>query len=220
MVPNFTINVNTITVDKHRITRYSIEIMKVFFAASQRGKRYFVEEYKAIYELLSQLGYSHLDQTLIKTKSDEFYDGLDKGGRDAYVNFYNRNVKYLQEADINIFECSLHSLSIGFMVQKSLEYVKPTIVLYLEGKTPYFLAGNKEENLIVKSYNANNLKKVLSEALEEAKEKTDKRFNFFINPSLLAYLNKVAREKGITKSTFIRNLILEHKQKEDAEATL
>lgn len=187
--------------------------MKIFFAGSQRGKKFYGQYYIRIYELVAKNGYEHLDKSFIETTTENFYDNLDKGGRQAHVDFYNRNIKNIKEADICIFECSLHSLSIGFQIEKALEFNKPTIVLYLEKNTPYFLGGIENDKMIVYSYDKENLENILTQALDEAKEVTDKRFNFFISPHLLNYLNKAATEEGITKSTFIRNLLLDHMKK-------
>jgi predicted DNA binding CopG/RHH family protein len=46
--------------------------------------------------------------------------------------------------------------------------------------------------------------------LDHAREKRDKRFNFFISPKLLEFLEKTSNGDGITKSKYIRNLIVEH----------
>jgi predicted DNA-binding protein len=59
----------------------------------------------------------------------------------------------------------------------------------------------------------NTLDQVIRDAVEKAQSLADKRFNFFISPSLLSYLNKASKEEGVTKSTFIRNLINDYKRK-------
>lgn len=187
--------------------------MKVFFSASQRGKEEFGEYYERIYKTIDKLGYTNLDPTFLSTTPTEFYQGLGKKGREANVEFYNRNIARLKAADINVFEGSFHSLSIGFMIVKSIDFNKPTIVLYLDGRVPHFLAGTEEEKLLMRSYKKDNLEKIIEQSLQEAKQRSDKRFNFFISPQLLSYLNKVAKDQGITKSTFIRNLILDHKRR-------
>jgi hypothetical protein len=187
--------------------------MKIFFTASQRGKKEFGKYYQKIREELEKLGYKIIDDDIFNLTAEEFYRQLDKGGHQAYTNFYKEKIKHLQSADIVILDCNLHSLSIGFVIEKSLEFHKPTIVLYLKDNSPVFLEGNEDEKLIGKSYNTGNIGKVLKSALAIAKERRDKRFNFFISPSLLDYLGKTSQKLGVTKSTFIRNLIIDHKRK-------
>lgn len=187
--------------------------MKVFFTASQGGKKFFDKYYTKIYNLIEEFNHSHLDKTLITVTSDKFYKDLEEKGREANIDLYEKNLKCIKEAHVNVFECSSSSISIGFMIEKSIGLNKPTIVLFLKDHVPHFLAGMDEQKLIVKEYTEKNLAHILKVALEEARNRADKRFNFFISPYLLAYLQKVSKELGITKSTFIRNLILEHMKK-------
>lgn len=185
--------------------------MKVFFTASQRGKKEFGKSYSKIAEVIHKNGLNLIDDDILSTSTKKFYQDLDEGGDDLSNQLYKEKMKHLHEADIAIFDCSVHSLSIGYILEKSLELNKPTIALYIKGKEPYFLEGAADEKLITKSYTLSTLEKVLSECLENAKERRDKRFNFFISPRLLEYLESTSKKMGITKSTFIRNLLLEHK---------
>lgn len=187
--------------------------MKVFFTASQRGKKYFDEYYKVIYEELQNRGYKHIDSTLINTSIDTFYNSLEDSGLDSYNKLYINNLNHIKNADIVIFECSFNSLSIGYMVEKSLQMNKPTVVLYIKGHTPHFLAGTKEDKLLVKSYTKETLIQTLKAAINEATQLRDKRFNFFISPNLLSYLENAAKKEGITKSALLRNLLLVHQKK-------
>ncbi|HLD26817.1 MAG TPA: hypothetical protein VJB63_02585 [Patescibacteria group bacterium] len=191
--------------------------MKVFFTASMRGQKEFKEYYEKIYHTIEELGYTQLDDEVVKQNSSSFYDKLEKEGRNAYIELYKRNVRALHETDICIFECSVHSLSIGFVIQKSLDFNKPTIVLYYKDHLPHFLMGSDEEKLIIRSYTEHTIKKVLKETLKDARERKDKRFNFFITPKLLHYLEKISKEQGVTKSKFIRTLIFEYMKKNPLE---
>ncbi len=191
--------------------------MKIFFATSHRGKKEFIKHYRIIYEEAKQLGYKHIDYDLFSTSTEDFYQKLIAGGKKADVELYKARIQSINEADICIFDCSYPSLSIGFLIDKSLEQGKPTIVLYFKDKgkdtTPYFISGIDNERLILQGYTEKTLKKIIRDSLELAKERRDKRFNFFISPRLLEYLEKVSKEEGMTKSKFIRNLILEHMHK-------
>lgn len=184
--------------------------MKVFFTASQRGKNEFGKRYSEIIEEIKRLGFQILQDDISEISPSKLYEQLGEGSHKANVEFYKKKLDRIQEADVNVFECSAHSLSIGFIIEKSLEANKPTVVLYYKDLVPFFLTGNQDEKLILKNYNEKNLKKTLNECLSLAKERRDKRFNFFISPKLLDYLEKTSKSLGITKSKFIRNLILEH----------
>lgn len=186
--------------------------MKVFFTASQRGQKFYEEIYREIFDKIKRLGHTHLYDKLIKIPYKKFYETLEKEGHKASVELYRENIEKLSRADINIFECSLHSLSIGFLVQKSLEFRKPTVVLYLKENLPYFLSGVKDDKLLMKSYDKTSLREVLKGALEEVTALRDQRFNFFISDALLRYLDEASKKAGVNKSTFLRNLLLKHKR--------
>lgn len=186
--------------------------MKVFFTASLRGQKEFGNNYKLIYDTLKKLGYKHLDNEIL-TLSKEYYNKIQEEGRSAFVDLYERKMEHLKEADICMFECTLPSLSIGYLILKALDFSKPTVILYLDDNVPQFMAGINNDKLIVKKYNLDNLIDIVTESVNEATTLQDKRFNFFINPQLLNYLQKESKAEGITKSTFIRNLITQHKKK-------
>lgn len=188
--------------------------MKVYFNTSHRGIKFFNNYYKLIYQYIKDLGYQINYDKIITVSSNDFYETVEKGGRTSHLEIYNENIKSMQEADIMVFEGSLPSLSMGFLIQKAVSMNKPTIVLYLKDNTPVLLVDHVEEKLIVKSYSDDNLKDVVKESLDQATEIRDKRFNFFISPDLLTYLNNASKDQGITKSTFIRNLLLEHKRRQ------
>jgi len=190
--------------------KYNILHMKIYFMAGMRGQGKYIEVYELIYKYLEELRYQVIDKVVLEKKSSEFYKELEKGGDVAFQNFYTRVMNNIKSADVNVFECSIPSLGLGYQVQKSIDFNKPTIVLYEGENLPHFLAGSQDDRFIMKKYTQDNLKKVLEEALEEAKERSDKRFNFFISPKLLSYLEETSKDEGITKSMFIRNLILEH----------
>lgn len=187
--------------------------MKIYFMAPMRGKVTSEEYFKKIYDAIEKLGYTLLDKYLLKNSMADHYKRFEERGDEYYHEFYEKTISYIKQADINIFECSSPSLGLGYQIEKSLQFNKPTIVLYLEGHVPHFLVGVDEDKLVIKVINEKNLLETLTSAINEARNKADKRFNFFISPALLTYLENESRNQNITKSTFIRSLILEHKRK-------
>lgn len=184
--------------------------VKILFTASHRGKKHFSSFYKKIYDLIEQKGIKNISDTIISMDSDSYYERLEKVGSAAYTEEYNRMIENIKKADVVIFECSLPSLGIGFMIDKSLELNKPVVGLHLKDHMPTFLAGISSDKFHLAEYTDENISDVLDKIIEKAKSSMDKRFNFFISPSLLNYLEKASKEQGLTKSTFIRNLLLEH----------
>lgn len=182
--------------------------MKVFFSVSPKAKSNLGKIYKTLYDEILRLGYTHVSNEAVAEDSDSFYNEMEQGGKEKHEDLFKEKIKSIQSADINIFDVSVPGIGLGFNVEKSLELNKPTVVLFYEKNTPYFLSGIDDEKLVLKGYSDKNHKKVLREALEIARERRDKRFNFFISPKLLEYLEKASNAEGITKSKFIRNLIV------------
>jgi len=157
--------------------------MKIYFTAPIRGIDQVDSHIRTIFETIKKLGYSHVDDIVKRlNQGRSFYDGLDKGGKDTHSSYFDETMSKIKAADMNVFECSVPSLGVGFQIEKSLEFNKPTIILYLKGNTPHFLAGQQNDKLFVKEYTKDNLPQVVAETIEEAKHAADKRFNFFISP--------------------------------------
>ena len=168
--------------------------MKVYFFAPQIEQTQYIPYYQIIKNTFDDYGYKNL---LPSQKTLP----------------YQKMIKLLKEADINIFDCSMPDSCTGFQISKSLEFNKPTIALYQNTSPPSFIDSINEEKFLSASYNKESVKNVLHSLLQKAQLLSDKRFNFFISPSLLNYLNLMSHEFGMTKSTYLRNLIIEDKKK-------
>lgn len=187
--------------------------MKIFFTASPRGNKQFGTLCKKIESFVQKNKYNLLEDDIFANEPAQLNKALESGDHKVQVDFYNKKINTIKEADVCIFEVSTQSLSLGFIIQKALEFNKPTIVLYMKGFDPHFLDGVENEKILQTEYEEDSLEKKLSESLKKALDLREKRFNFFINPNLLTYLESASKKEGITKSTFIRNLILAHKKK-------
>ena len=188
--------------------------MKVFFTASQRGKRKFGIYYKTIIKEIKRLGYTTIEDELFNMSTPSFYQELNEGGIQAKQKFYKATEERLAKTDIAIFDCSLHSLSIGFAIEKALELGKPTIVLYLTNHEPYFLEGITNDQFFVHAYTPKNIQSVVKTALLNARNHKEKRFNFFLSPKIVTFVEKRSKSLGMTKSTYMRGLIIDDMRKE------
>jgi predicted DNA binding CopG/RHH family protein len=179
--------------------------MKVFFYAPLQSKASLYPLYQKIYKTIVFFHHYHLNKMSYRTAKSSLSKktslGLDKLSR------------LIQEADSCVFEASYPDLSLGYLIARSLELDKPTVILSLKNHRPFFLDQISHEKLIFKTYVEDSLSIAIQEAFAESNLKTDKRFNFFISPNLLIYLNRVSKKLGVTKSTFIRNLIEEYRKK-------
>jgi len=187
--------------------------MKVFFNTSVRNIRFYKKNIKDIYRIIKSLGYKHVSDFVIKVDPKKFYEGSPEESE----SFYREIVSGIKEADICVFEISLDSAGVGYSVNLALDSGKPVIVLHVPDRIPYLLQMIRSHPKIqVLSYKASNLKGILKNALESAKDQTDIRFTFFLTPKLVEYLDFVKRVKKTARATLLRRLI-EGEMKKDKE---
>lgn len=147
----------------------------------------------------------------------KFYKELINEG--YIISVYNpkTNIRSLLDkiarSELCLFECSIETIELGLLIQKSLEMEKPVIAFFSQKTTPQFVKLITNEKFQYFRYTNASLEAQLKSALQKASLLTDRRFNFFINSNMLAYLTKVSKKMGVTKSTFIRNLIEEYRRK-------
>lgn len=193
--------------------------MKVFFYASPVSTKY-DEFVNAMYDDVERSGY---DQTNDEVKTHKVRDLLKEAqdGKayavDEYHKYIGKFLGDLMAADICVFEVSIQSLGSGYLIDKSLESSKPTIVLHHKNHKPHILSVVQDDKLVVMSYTDEDYLKVIKKALAQAREKRDKRFNFFLSPKLLNYIEEASKESGITKSKLLRDMIVRHMRENKEE---
>lgn len=186
--------------------------MKVFFHAYLRDQKNYLEIYHKIYQAIGELGFAHVNDFFAKVnpkKSPVLPDYDDDKKRNIYAVF-SRDIKM---ADIMVAEISMYSLASGVLIDEAINQEKPVIALYLEGNKPYHLVKAQYEKLQYVEYNPRNLSERLKTALKLAKEQVDIRFNFIISPQIIRYLNWLSAENSISKSTYLRDLIVKDMKK-------
>lgn len=177
--------------------------MKVYFSSSVRTKKFYDENIKKIHQLIGELGYKLTSDFIIKVKPKEFY----KRSPQEAVSFYKKMVKEIKEANICVFEISLDSSGIGYSINMALDSGKPVIALHAPERKPYLLQMINHPKVQVLEYASGDLKEVLKDALEFAKEQMDIRFTFFITPKIAQYLDFIKKKRKVARATFLRSLI-------------
>lgn len=178
--------------------------MKVYFSSSLRAKKFYQEHFEQIYQTIKDLGYQHTSDFLIKADPNEYYKHQ-KGKQ--FAKLYKILISQIKKADICIFEVSLHSLGIGYCINLALDMGKPVIALCLQGKEPIFFQNMQNERFILSEYNRKNLKKVLKNSLDIAKELIDIRFTFFITSKINNFLSWISKNKKIPRAVYLRQLV-------------
>ena len=188
--------------------------MKLYFIASSRLVDADPELYSKIYSFLSAEGKMLSDKVSkwIKTGTKDLSKAPQKIARENYVE----SISSVKKADMVIMEVSGHSMSMGYLISKALEMNKPVIALHKKEHVPVFIKGISDSKLIISEYTNENVEQVLEESFKKADSLIDVRFNFFVNPKILNYLDWVAQKRMQPRSVFLRNLI-EREMKKDKE---
>jgi len=185
--------------------------MKICFVASIKNKESSVKSYEDIVSTLKKVG----DKVFYEHVMNYSQKDLDALGEDKKVDFHKKIIDLIKKSDIVVAEISSQSLSVGYLISMSLDLSKPTILLYKGENKPNILSTLEQtDKLFVANYGESDVSNVLTKLLEKAREKSDVRFNFFVSPKILSYLDWVAGKRMIPRSVFLRNLIEREMKKE------
>ncbi len=183
--------------------------MKVFFGVSLRAVEKQRKEFTLIYKTIEKIGFEHLNDLPLMKEPDKFYKMSDDEIKESYKDLNSK----INRADILIIETTIHSLTMGYFIKMALDLNKPVIILHLPNCRPYFFSGIENDKLQILEYSLDTLSEVLKPALAYASEKTDVRFNFFLNSEINNYLKWATQESDTQKSNFVREFIIEHRNK-------
>lgn len=185
---------------------------KIFFDASLSGKKYYKDEYQAIVSKLKDLGCAIVAAPVI----DGNVHSVVQETQVEAEKYYQNLMKWIGNADINVFEVTHPSIGIGHEIAVALHKGKSVIALYTNDKKPYVLESITDEKLQVLEYQINELGTLLKDALEYATDQQDVRFNFFVSPEIQQYLDWVAKYKRTPRAVYLREL-LEKDMKENKD---
>lgn len=177
--------------------------MKVFYIASARAEN--LEVCRSIHHKIVDLGHDLTTDFMISFDPETFYDA----DENEWHKRYKARLREIAQANICVFESSMHSLAIGQLVQESLRKDKPVIVLHDETFTPNFILAtkDKEKRIQVLEYTDQNINEVLEYGLENAEQLVTTRFTMLMPPEYNQFLDEINQSEGISRSDYIRNLI-------------
>lgn len=177
------------------------------FVGSIRAKSENVAAYTTIVNSLKKLNCKVIAEHVLKNSQND----LNKMSRSENTIFHQKILRNLNSCDIVVSECSHESLSVGYLLSYAIERAeKPTIVFYRSNASEPNLfptLSSSEKLFLVKYANLDELKKLISQYLEYAKEQLDTRFNFFVSPTIERYLSWVAKHRKLPRSVYLRKLI-------------
>jgi len=186
--------------------------MKVYFGTSPRIKERFPDIINEIFDQIQRFGYKHTSRWVKEVKPADFYN-LSIKDLDEHQS---QTMKAIRDSEVCVFEVSIHSLSVGYLTNYALENGKVVIVMSQNEEPWNLFKSIKSDKLLTVEYKRSNIKEKLEDAFRKAQENSDVRFNFFVSPKILNYLDWVAKKRMEPRSVFLRKLI-EKEMKKDKE---
>jgi hypothetical protein len=184
--------------------------MKIYFTAAISAMDKYAENYRKIVSLLEKAGHQIKSDHILGANIGDILGEDDEKKIEYYKNF----LKWLNSADAVIAEASFPStVHIGHEISLALEKGKPVVVLYTKSKMPVFLQGVKSDKLFLLEYSLDDLGQVIDDALEDARDQMDVRFNFFVSPKIVGFLDWVAKKKKMPRAVYLRRLIEQDMEK-------
>jgi len=179
--------------------------MKFHFFGSLEGDR---ENYKKIFSVLEKMGHKSVTDHVLTRKIEDVEKETPKES-EAYLR---KMLRWVNNADFVVAEATCPEVSTGYEIMIAQEKGKPVIVLYENEKkaVPHTLKGLPAEKIQVYGYSADNaveLKKTLKMAVKEAKDQMDVRFNFFVSPKIVHFLDWISKTKKMPRAVYLRRLI-------------
>jgi hypothetical protein len=184
--------------------------MTIYFTASIFQKDQYGLNYDNIVQLLEQLGHKVIHEHITSVSLDD----KKHYSAEKRKEHYRQVIKWITEADMVVAEVSYPStINVGHEVSIALEKSKPVLGLYTKEKESTFFEGIQSDKFLYEEYDDQNLKEVLKSAIQYAQDQSDTRFNFFIFPKHVNYLDEISRKRKIPKSVYLRELIERDKRK-------
>jgi hypothetical protein len=185
-----------------------VEKLKIFFTASYYGKKKYQRYYDLVLKKLEEcntevMGTEKGDYAKLVGKKGEIFD-------DKHLH-YDAIKKGIVWADAVVVEMSQEDFQLGHEATLAIQSKKHVLCMSTNEDfskkifNKYFHGAR---------YNEFNAGKVIKEFLSKVKgEKLSERFNMFLSKRQVEYLKKVAEEKEIGKSEYLRKLISEDMKK-------
>ncbi len=163
--------------------------MRIFFLSSEIERSEDLSQ-SLIFQAIESLGYTITSQ---KPSSQE-------------VTF----AQLIHKSDTCIFEVNKPNYEVGHWIEYALQVGKPTILLFLDEHAPTIYQEIEDEKLLLQRYSPETCQNAIRTMCEVARDRRDKRFNFFLSPRLLHYVEETSKAQGVTKSKLLRDMISSH----------
>lgn len=177
----------------------------VFYTNSYFGKKVYQEYYDLVLETIQ----SFEGITVISPELGNYMDLLDEHVKqkitDPQLQHYEAIMAGIRKADVVIIEATHEDLQIGYEAGLALKEKKPLLCLSLKDNVSNRI---HEEQFFGAIYTKETIKPIIQDFFAKVRELSlSKRFNLFLYPQQMEYLEKAAKAHKMNVSEYIRKLI-------------
>lgn len=177
--------------------------MKLYFSGAIAQKAELGTYYEKIVRYLEQAGHIVLQDTTLVT----FKEAVQKSDAER-IAYYQHVLTWINQADAVVLEVSFPStLHIGHELSLAIEKNKPVLALYHYEREPSFFLGLQHERVYWADYTDWNISQTLEQGLNFAQSQSDSKFNFSLKAHQATFLDNVAKQYNMPKSSYLRQLI-------------
>jgi len=178
--------------------------MKIYFSGPiSRVDPKIRENYDLIIKKAKELGHIVFAEHLINKKPEDIRKQTEEEAI-AVQRIMTKRKKY---ADLVILEVSTPSFGVGQEIAFALANNKQVIAMHLPRHEPHLLRDEGEDSLYIVEYTRDTIKEVLEDYIDITKDQMDVRFNFFVSPKIVNYLDWIAKKRKMPRAVYLRRLI-------------
>jgi len=178
--------------------------MVIFYTSSYYGKAKYQKWYDLVRKTIKEF---HIE--LLSPEEGNYQDVLNEETKrhitDPKVLHYEAIRQSIHQAEVMIVEVSHEDIQLGHEITLALSEKKPVLCLSIHED---FSKKIHNDYFVGARYNEHTVKSIIQNFLARARELTlSKRFNMFLYPSQIDYLEKIGKQSGMNMSEYIRHLI-------------
>lgn len=186
--------------------------MKIFLSASIYGKQHLEDSCQKIADLVAKSGHTIVADHILQTTNEQ----MAQWKKNQDIEFHHFVMNGVKNSEALFAEISHPSTSVGYLIALAAQAGKPVVCFYHGTEKPHLFATLESENdkFVVAEYqDLKDLETLVPEMIEFVHQGQDSRFNFFVAPKHINFLNWIAQTKKIPRSVFLRKLIEEEMKK-------
>jgi len=194
--------------------------MRIYINSSSEGVKQKKDIIKQIIHTVESTGHSLSLDWIKEAVGSKEGNKMESGPSSSEV--FQENLATLSKSDACIFDISIISWGVVYQATIAISKEIPTLCLYREKSDieylSHMLTGLKSKYLYLQSYKNNQLlDKQVTNFLNDIEELRLVKFNFIATKRIKKYISWAAKKRGVSKSEFLRNYIVEDLIEKDDE---